>query len=105
MTQPQSPPPDESSSWETCRRVESWAGEVRVNLFRIAALVLFEGKHLIEAAVASPDAPVRGAYHLRVTAVVVVWAAMAAVVHLLLSRRYYPPAMKFVTSLADVFVI
>ena len=62
--------PLSSDSWELSRRVEAWAGEIRVNLIRIAAIVLFYGRHLIEVMLAPKDSPVRGEYHLRVTAVV-----------------------------------
>src|SRR6185503_9028121 len=33
------------------------------------------------------------------------WAGVAGAVHLVLSRRIHPPAMKFITSLLDVLMI
>src|SRR5947199_10874842 len=75
----------EDPTWLDARRVEAWAGELRVNLIRLIAIVVFYGRHLIEFFLAAADSPVRGRYHLRVTAVVIAWAAMAVVLHVLLS--------------------
>ncbi|HEX3357838.1 MAG TPA: hypothetical protein VHS31_12780 [Tepidisphaeraceae bacterium] len=91
--------------WELSRRIEAWAGEIRVNLIRIVALAVFYLRHLIELFLSEKDAPIRGIYHVRVTALVVAWAGMAGAVHLLLSSRFYPPAMKFVASLFDLLMI
>jgi hypothetical protein len=93
------------SAWDDASRVEAWAGEIRVNVVRVLAIVLFYGRHLIEVMLSPPDAPIRGAFHVRVTVLVITWATMAAIVHLLLMRRQYPPAMKFFTSLLDVLMV
>jgi hypothetical protein len=94
-----------TDTWELSRRIEAWAGEIRVNVIRILAIALFYGRHLIEMMLSPKDAPVRGMYHLRVTAVIVAWAGAAAMVHILLSRRHYPPMMKFATAALDVLMI
>jgi hypothetical protein len=92
-------------SWELSRRVEAWAGEIRVNVIRIAAIVLFYGRHLIELLMSPKDSPVGGEYHLRVTGVVLVWAALACVLHITLSRRRYPAELKYIASLMDVLMV
>src|ERR1041384_776227 len=97
--------PRRDGDWEALGRVESWAGEIRVNVIRVLAIALFYGRHLIELMLSARDSDVRGVFHARVTAVVVAWAAMAGVVHILLRRRRYPPEMKFVTSVLDVLMI
>src|SRR5690349_17827456 len=84
------------TSWLDARRPESWAGELRVNLVRLVAIVLFYGRHLVEFYMAAPAAPVRGVYHVRVTVNVLTWAAMAVALHLLLSRRRLPEPLPFV---------
>jgi hypothetical protein len=33
--------------WADARRVEAWAGEVRVNLIRLVAVGVFYGQHLV----------------------------------------------------------
>src|SRR5579859_2946286 len=49
-------------------RVESWAGEVRVNLIRSIALSAFYGYHLLNVYVLNPDVPaLRGDLHLMIT--------------------------------------
>jgi hypothetical protein len=105
MTTTSPPAPLAPDTWHLARRIEAWAGEIRVNLIRIVAIAVFYARHLIELLMAPPGAPVRGVYHLRVTALIVAWAGAACVIHLLLSRRFYPPAMKFATALLDVLMI
>ena len=50
--------------WADARRLEAWAGEVRVNLLRLIGIILFYGRHLVEWALAPRDAPIRGTYQL-----------------------------------------
>jgi hypothetical protein len=91
-------------TWDLSRRIEAWAGEIRVNLIRIVAMLLFYGRHVVELLVThNPD--IAGLYHLRVTAVIIAWAGAAGVIHLLLVRRIYPPPMKFATAALDVLMI
>src|SRR2546423_945713 len=49
-----------TDTWELSRRVEAWAGEMRVNVIRILAIAIFYGRHLIELMLSPKDAPVRG---------------------------------------------
>ena len=50
----------EDNAWPTISRPEAWAGELRVNVIRMIAIVLFYGGHLIEWAMADRNAAVRG---------------------------------------------
>ena len=95
-------PVSSSDRWEDARRVEGWAGEVRVNLLRLAAILAFYGHHLVNVYLLQDDPDVRGAYHATVTALVVAWTAAAAVLHLCLTRRRVPPAVKYVSTLLDI---
>jgi hypothetical protein len=90
--------------WADARRLEAWAGEVRVNLVRAAALVAFYGYHLLNVYVLK-DSAAGGAYHGRVTAVVLAWTASVFVQHACLSRRWVPPALKYVATFWDVILI
>ena len=83
-------------NWADTSRVEAWAGELRVNLVRMIALVIFYARHLIEYWLGGPDSPYRGVYHARVTWIVIAWAVMAIIMHLRLSRRYYHDWTKYV---------
>lgn len=93
------------NEWEPSLRPEAWAGEIRVNLIRLAAIVLFYGRHLIEWFLAAPDAPIRGRYHLAVTGVVLLWTVLALLLHGWLSRRYFEPWMKFLAIAVDGLMI
>jgi len=94
-----------SDRWDQVRRVEEWAGEVRVNLIRLAGIVLFYGRHLVEYLLAAPDSPVRGVYHLRVTWVAGAWAAAVVLVRYQLARRVVPPWLKYATTAWDLFLV
>jgi hypothetical protein len=95
--------------WEDARRLEAWAGEVRVNLIRAVALVAFYVHHLVNAYLIPHDQPytevVRGKYHILVTAVVLAWAGATFVLYYCLSRRLVPPALKYVATLWDIAMI
>jgi len=94
-----------SDRWDQVRRVEEWAGEVRVNLIRLAGIVLFYGRHLVEYLLAAPDSSVRGVYHLRVTWVAGAWAAAVVLVRYQLARRVVPPWLKYATTAWDLFLV
>ncbi len=91
--------------WADVRRVEAWAGEVRVNLVRVAALVAFYGHHLLNAYVLSDDPALRERYGAAVTAVVVAWAAGAFALYVCLSRRWVPPWLKYAATCSDLCLI
>src|SRR3954464_12920987 len=94
-----------TARWDDVSRVEVWAGELRVNLIRLVAIVLFYGRHLVEFYLASPGSPVRGPYHPRATAVVVAWSAAAVLLHVALSRRRMPVWLPYFTVLLDVLMV
>ena len=87
--------------WADARRVEAWAGEVRVNLLRTIALAVFYGQHLLNVYVWSDDPSLKGAFHAAVTAIVLAWTAGIFVLHVCLSRRWMPPALKYVATFWD----
>ena len=102
---PSPPAAAPSDGWEHVRRLEEWAGEVRVNLIRLVGVVLFYGRHLVEYLLAAPDAPVRGPYHLRVTWVAAAWAAEVLLVRYALGRRVVPWWLKYATTAWDLFLV
>jgi hypothetical protein len=91
--------------WEDARRPEAWAGEVRVNSIRVAALVVFYGYHLLNIFAFTNDRELRGSYNAAVSAVVVAWAAGAFALYVCLSRRWMPPSLKYVASAWDLLLI
>src|SRR4051812_36477818 len=52
--------------------VESWAGEVRVNLIRLAGIIAFYANHLINVYRSPNDPSIAGDYHAKVTALAAV---------------------------------
>ena len=106
-TDPASPPAaaQPADRWDDVRRLEEWAGEVRVNLIRLTGIVLFYGRHLVEYLLASPDAPVRGVYHARVTWIAAAWAVGALLVRSALNRRLVPWWLKYATTAWDLFLV
>jgi hypothetical protein len=95
--------------WEDARRLEAWAGEVRVNLIRAAALVAFYAHHLVNVYLIPHEAAVqsdlRGNFTILVTAVVLAWAGAIFVLYFCLSRRLVPPALKYVATAWDLAMI
>jgi hypothetical protein len=92
-------------TWQDARRVEAWAGELRVNVIRLIAIALFYGRHLVEYFLANPDARVRGVYHARVTFVCAAWFAVALALHIVLTRRRMPWWLSYATVAWDAAMI
>ena len=92
-------------AWDDIRRLEEWAGEVRVNLIRLTGIFLFYGRHLIEYLLSAPEAPARGVHHLRVTWVAAAWAAAVLLIRFQLARRVVPAWLKYATTASDLFLV
>jgi hypothetical protein len=93
------------ASWSDARRLESWAGELRLNLIRLLAIAGFYAYHLLDAYVLRDDAAVRGDYHTLVSAVTFAWAVGALTLQLYLLNRWVPAAMKYVATTWDLVMI
>ncbi len=92
-------------AWSAAQRLESLAGEVRVNLIRLAALVAFYGHHLVNVYWIRDDPSLQGAYHTVVTCLVLAWAMAVLVIHVCLARRWIPPALKFAATAWDLLLL
>jgi hypothetical protein len=91
--------------WDDVRRVEAWAGETRVNLIRLTALVVFYANHLVNYYLLREDPTLTPAFHNAVTAIVLAWSASAVLLYVSLARRWVPPALKYFATLWDTFLI
>jgi hypothetical protein len=91
--------------WAEDQRIEAWAGEVHVNLIRLVAISAFYGYHLINVYLVPGHAGLRGVYHATVTVLVLAWFATVTILHLCLSRRWVPPALKYISTVWDIFLI
>src|SRR3954466_15801325 len=87
---------DNASAWPSARRIEEWAGEIRVNRVRLAAIIVFYARHLVDVWDQHRHGITAGNYHAQVTGVVIAWTAMVAALHWKLSQRRVPPAMKYI---------
>ncbi|MBI3856753.1 MAG: hypothetical protein HY293_13780 [Planctomycetes bacterium] len=89
--------------WTAAQRVEAWAGELRVNVIRLAAIVAFYGHHLFNQYVLKQEFPPR--YTLAVTGIAVVWAVGALALHVALTGQWMPAALRFVAVGFDTVMI
>lgn len=89
--------------WTAARRMEAWAGELRVNLFRLVAIAAFYGHHLVNAFILKAELP--PGYHLTVTGIAVAWTAAALVLHSGLLRRWNPPWLAHAAVAFDALMI
>lgn len=96
------------TNWEDARRLEAWAGEVRVNLIRSVALVLFYANHLLNVYFYHDDPNFQGEkgarLHASVTTIVLAWAIGIMMLHMCLSRRYMPPSLMYVSVAWDLLL-
>lgn len=92
-------------AWSTAQRLEGLAGEVRVNLIRLVALVVFYGHHLINVFLVGDNPTLKGDYHAVVTSLVLAWALAVLVIHYCLMRRWIPPALKYFVTAWDILLI
>jgi hypothetical protein len=95
----------ESTSWEVDRRVETWAGEVRVNLIRLVVIIAFYGHHLVNAYFFRDDAGLTSEYNTAVTALVLAWSCSVVFLHFCLAQRWMPPWLKYAAILWDVLMV
>jgi hypothetical protein len=91
--------------WADAQRIESWAGEVRVNLIRLAAIIVFYGHHLVNVYFFRDDKSLPGSYHSAVTGLVLAWSIAVLAIYLCLSRRWVPPALKYLATAWDIILV
>ena len=93
------------TKWEDASRLEAWTGELRVNLIRSIALVVFYANHLVDVSTRSERTDAGGTFHAAVTAIVLAWAVGILILHICLARRFLPPALKYVATAWDLVLI
>jgi hypothetical protein len=93
----------EEAAWTAAQRIESWAGEVRVNLVRLVAIAALYGHHLFNRYVLKLDLPPK--YHLAVTAIAAGWTLAALAIHAILSRQQSLPWLRYAAVAFDSMMI
>ena len=110
LTPERSQPETGDLSWYIVGRWREYEGEARANLLRVAGIAAF---YLVELAnyrgldlgfFRLPKVVGRE-YHLAVTAVAVAWTMMALAVHLCLTRRVFPSALKYASTIGDILFL
>ena len=97
---------NDDRAWSDARRLESWAGEFRLNLIRLVAIAGFYGYHLLDSYVLRPGDPdVVGRYHAQITVLALAWAVGALALHLYLVNRWVPAALKYIASGWDIVMV
>ena len=91
--------------WFDAQRLEGYAGEVRVNLLRLTAIVVFYAHHLVNVFLIQDDPTLHGSYHATVTVLALAWAMAVLSIHFCLSRRWVPPALKYMATTWDLMLI
>lgn len=89
-------------SWSESQATEGRAGEARVNLLRLAAILVFYGNHVLQALVFSDDPALRGAFHDAVTSIVVAWSLVVVGVQWVLVRGRWSLGLAHAVCFADV---
>lgn len=95
-------PSDSSFLWQRLRRAESRAGEVRVNLVRLATLTIFYAYHLIHFYLFAGSAEIGLAAHLRITAAVFAWVGLGVISYFTHLSPHPAPWLKYCVTFGDL---
>lgn len=99
-------------TWEAVNRGLEFEGEERANLLRILAVGAFYGVQLVthysaarDSDALAPSAVSSPEFHVRVTFLAAVWILLALGLFLALRNRIFPPALKYVSTAADLLLL
>ena len=84
--------------WFIAGRWQEFEGESRANLLRVAGIALFYIVELTNRANVGAD------FHAAVTALAAAWVLTSWAVYILLKRRVFPSAMKFLSTGVDLLL-
>lgn len=100
------------SAWHVTRRLAALRGEERANLLRVIGVAVFYALEVLNYRGLSLGglrvAPVDGVdadFHAMATALAVAWIALAAAVLVALKSHLFPPALKYVSTGADLVLL
>jgi hypothetical protein len=85
--------------------VERWAGEVRVNLVRLTALVAFYAYHLFDVYQNRDNPAYTPEYRAAVAAIAFAWAGVVVLAYAGLQSGRLPAALPVFTMLADAVLV
>ncbi|QDU93783.1 hypothetical protein [Lignipirellula cremea] len=96
---------DAEQQWHVVQRWQEYASEGRANLLRVTAVASLYLVQLIHHLGFSDGTPAAAEFHRRATWIVAIWSFLVLGVLLCLRRRFFPPALKFVTTGADLVLL
>ncbi len=85
-------------------RMEAWAGECRVNVIRMLAILALYGQHLANF-YWFQGGDIDDAFHVRVTMLVLSWSVVVAAVYFVLRRGWAHPSLRFLTTVWDAVIV
>lgn len=100
--------PDVSSpnwQWFVVGRWQEYAGEARANLIRIVAVGAFYILELINYYAIGQQSAEYVAFHRTATALAVAWTLMSLGILLCLRQQIFPPALKYISTAADIVLL
>jgi hypothetical protein len=105
------PPPSAARDrqWFILSRWQEYEAEARANLLRIVGIGAFYAiemiNHGVQLGPLQLPPVVSDRFHQSITGLAVAWTMLALATHLCLRRRYFPPALKFVTTACDLVLL
>ena len=107
-----SPTPGAERQWFIVGRWQEYEGEARANLLRVVGIAAFYAVELVNyhglrlGLLQLPRVEdVSRPFHLAVTALAVVWTLLALAVAFCLRQRFFPGALKFLSTGADLVLL
>jgi hypothetical protein len=88
--------------WVAAQRMEAWAGELRGNVIRLAAITAFYGHHLFNALILKQSFP--PGYTLAVSTIAIIWGVGCLALHVALVGRWLPPALPYAAVCFDALL-
>lgn len=92
-------------AWHITRRWQSYEGEIRVAILRVALLTLFYTIQLVHYLGFSERTDTDILFHRQITFLAAGWLFVSLAVLVALRQRFFPPHLKFVTSLLDLLLL
>ena len=84
--------------------MEGWAGECRVNVIRLLAILALYGQHLANYFWFRAG-DIDDSFHVRVTTLVLSWSVVVAAVYFGLRRGWAHPSLKFLITVWDAVMV
>ena len=92
-------------AWFITSRWSELEGELRAAVLRIVFVVAFYGVQLVHHFFFSDQSDAEDLFHRQVTYIAAAWLFVSLMVMIAVKQRWFPPALKFVTSGCDIALL